>query len=212
MALNDIYRVTLVQVWDSDAPIAFNVFYYKEINEIPGNNNSAQLAAEFEANVDPLIRGIQNDIVSTIAINVENIIPSADNTYLSYTPNTRTGATGGDSLPPYASWAFRYNRNNSAVRNGQKRFWGVSESDQNDGIANGALAAALSALGVRLGLTLGVGGTTSLYQPRIFRAGRPVKVIPEKTIPALLQADFDVASVAYTQISTQNSRKFLSGA
>ena len=212
MALNDIYRVTLVQVWDSDAPIAFNVFYYKEIVEIPGSNNSSQLALQFEANVDPLIRDIQAQIVSTIAINVENLTPSADNTYLSYTPGTRSGAVVSESLPPYSSWAFRLNRNTSAVRNGAKRFWGVPEISQANGIAAVAAITDLNELAVRLALTLGITGTTSLYQPRIFRAGRPVKVIPEKTIPALLQNDYDVASVAYTQISTQNSRKFLSGA
>jgi len=212
MALNDIYRVTFVQVWDTDAPISFNVFYYKEINEIPGFNNSAQLATQFESNVDPLVRAIQNDIVSTIAINVENIIPSADNTYLSYTPGTRVGTQATDALPPYVNWAFRLNRNNSAVRNGAKRFWGVSEGDQLDGVAVPGMTTALNALAARLALTLGIGGTTSLYQPRIFRAGRPSKTIPEKTIPALVQADFDVASAVYTQISSQNSRKFLSGA
>lgn len=211
MAFNDIYRVTLVQVWDSSEPTAFNIFYYKEISEIPGFNNSSQLATQFESNVDPLIRAIQNDIISTISINVENIVPSSDNTYLSYTAGTRVGAKGPDSLPPYVNWAFRLNRNNSAVRNGAKRFWGVSEGDQTDGVAIPGMTVDLNALSARLALTLGIPGTTSLYQPRIFRAGRPAKTIPAKTIPAMVQADFDVASATYTQISSQNSRKFLAG-
>lgn len=211
MALNDIYRVTLVQVWDTDAPVAFNVFYYKEVVEDVTLNHSAQLAAEFEANVDPLIRAIQADIVSTININVENIIPSADNTYLAYTPGTRAGAETAGALPPYVNWAFIYNRNNSAVRNGAKRFWGVTEAAQEDGIAVAGMTTAINALAARLALTLGTTGSTSLYQPRIFRAGRPSKTIPEKIIPAMAQNDFDVASVSYRQISSQNSRKFLSG-
>lgn len=212
MALNDIYRVTLVQVWDSDAPISFNVFYYKEIVEDPTNNHSAALATQIDLNLDPVIRALQTNIVSTIAINVENIVPSADNTYLSYAPNTRQGSAAGEALPPYAAWAFRLNRNNSAVRNGAKRFWGVSEADQLAGVAVAGAVTRLNACAAALAQTWGVPGSTSLYQPRIFRAGRPVKTIPAKTIPAMLQADFDVASASYTQISTQNSRKFLSGA
>jgi len=197
MALNDIYRVTLVQVWDSDAPIAFNVFYYKEIVSDPTNNDSQGLADQFSLNVDPVIRALQTNIVSTIAINVENIIPSADNTYLSYAPNTRQGIAGGEALPPYAAWAFRLNRNNSAVRNGAKRFWGVSEADQLAGVAIAAAITRLDACAAALAQTWGVPGSTSLYQPRIFRAGRPSKTIPEKIIPAMLQADFDVAGASY---------------
>lgn len=212
MALNDIYRVTLVQVWNSDAPVSFNVFYYKEISTIPGNDNSVELAAQFALNVDVPIRAIQNDIVSTIAINVENIIPSADNTYLAYTAGTRPGARTTDALPPYVNWAFRLNRNNSAVRNGQKRFWGVSEGDQQDGTILTGFVTTVDAAATAVAATLGTGGVTSLYQPRIFRAGRPSKTIPEKIIPALVQADYDVASVSYTQISSQNSRKFTAGA
>lgn len=211
MALDSIYRVTLVQVWDSDAPVSFNVFYYKEIVNIPGSDDSTELAAQFALNVDTVIRVIQADIVSTININVENIIPSADNTYLAYSPGTRTGAQTSGSLPPYAAWAFRLNRNNSAVRNGAKRFWGVSEALQEDGVAVAGAVTDLTAVASALGATLGTPGTTSLYQPRIFRAGRPEKTIPAKTIPALAQADFDVAAANYVQISTQNSRKFLAG-
>lgn len=211
MAADDIYRVTLVQVWDADAPVAFNVFYYKEIVEDPVNNHSAQLATQFESNVDPLIRAIQGDIVSTININVENLTPSSDNTYLAYTPGTRPGLETAGALPPYVNWAFRLNRNTSAVRNGAKRFWGVTEAAQEDGVAVAGMTTALNALAARLALTLGIPGTTSLYQPRIFRAGRPAKTIPAKTIPAMLQADFDVASGSYVQISSQNSRKFLAG-
>lgn len=211
MAANDIYRVTLVQVWDADSPVSFNVFYYKEIVEFTENNHSGGLAGQFEAFVDPLIRAIQADIVSTININVENIIPSADNTYLAYTPGTRAGAETAGALPPYVNWAFRYNRNNSAVRNGAKRFWGVTEAAQEDGVAVAGMTTAINALAARLGSTLGTAGASSLYQPRIFRAGRPAKTIPAKTIPAMLQNDFDVATVSYVQISSQNSRKFLSG-
>lgn len=211
MALNDIYRVTLTQVWDGDSPVSLNVFYYKEISTIPGSDNSAELAAQFALNVDVPIRAIQADIVSTIEISVENIVPSADNTYLAYTAGTRPGSNTSGALPPYVAWAFRLNRNNSAVRNGAKRFWGVAESDQEDGIAVAGIVTALNAVSTAIGATLGTGGTTSLYQPRIFRAGRPVQVIPEKTIPALLQNDYDVASVSYRQISSQNSRKFLAG-
>lgn len=211
MALNDIYRVTLAQVWDADSPVSLNVFYYKEVVEDVSNNHSAQLAVQFEANVDPLIRAIQADIVSTIEINVENLTPSADNTYLAYTPGTRTGAETAGALPPYVNWAFRYNRNTTAVRNGAKRFWGVSEAAQEDGVAVAGMTTAINALATRLALTLGTAGSTSLYQPRIFRAGRPAQTIPAKTIPALVQADFDVASVSYRQISSQNSRKFLAG-
>ncbi len=211
MALNDLYRVTLVQVWDSDAPVSFNVFYYKEIVEDPSLNHSDHLANSFRDVVDTAIRAMQAAIVSTININVENLTPSTDNTFLSFPAGSRPGAVADPALPPYCNYAFRLNRNSSAVRNGAKRFWGVPETLQDNGVVTAGAVTGLTAIATAVNATLGTVGASSLYQPRIFRAGRPSKTIPAKTIPAMLQADFDVASVSFTEVSSQNSRKFKAG-
>jgi len=211
MALDEIYRVKLTQAYNLTSPLSLNVFYYKQIFDLPPTISSESLANEFEANVEPLIRAIQSALVSTLQIAVENIIPGPDNFYKNYSPGARAGLKAGDCLPPYACWAFRYNRDNSAVRNGQKRFMGVVEGDQVNGLAQAAMTPDFTALGTRLGQILGIIGAADSFQPRIFRAGSPGKVIPSKVIAAKVQDDFNVSSVAYVSLSTQTSRKFGAG-
>lgn len=208
MALDSIYRVTLEQLWPNPETFMRNVFYYKEVSHIPTQGDAAKLADEFEANVEPLIRNIQTANISTIAISVENIVPSADNDYRTYTPGTRAGSIAADPVPAWCVASFRYNRVSTAVRNGQKRFSGVPETVQTAGVITDVPYIALcTTLATRLGLVLGSVGVTSLYQPRIFRVGRPAKTIPAKTIPAMLQNDFDTGGVTFVRQGSQTSRK-----
>lgn len=212
MAVNDIYRVTLTQQWAFTAEIMLNIFYYQQFT--PGVAEGATpLSVAFDNVVVPAVRNIQNAAIQYLQLLVENIVPSSDNATISYTPSIDTGTRPGDALPPFTTWAFRLNRSTTASRHGQKRFAGVSEGDQNNGVAVAGIVAALTAVATALDDTLGGPPPgTATYVPRIFRAGRPEVTIPAKTIPAVLQTSFSIANASYTAITTQNSRKFGAGA
>lgn len=209
MALNDIYRITMSTAYDAAASVVLqNKFYYKETTTIPGNDDAAELHAQFKVVVLPLIQNVIANQAHILSLSTENIVPSADNVFESYGTTDFVGQRAGEEMPPFVTWAFRYNRVSTAVRNGQKRIGPISESDQNAGVASGTITSNLNSLASQMGAVLGTIGITSLYTPRIFRVAEPSVTIPEKIIPAKLQADFDVSDVDYIRISTQNSRKF----
>lgn len=212
MALDDIYRVRLTQVFDTTGPQSVNIFHYKQVFALPSPGNAAELSVNFRDQVEPLIRDLQVTLVSTLQIAVENVVPGTDNAYLNFAVNTRFGTEASESLPPYAAWAFRLNRTSSAVRNGQKRFMGVPETFQVNGqIIAGIPVTRANALAAILAADLGGVGVFNTYRPVIYRRAREVEVIPAKTIPALAAQDFAISSGAFVSISTQNSRKFGSG-
>lgn len=209
MALNDIYRITLSTAYDAAASVTLqNKFYYKETTTIPGNDDAAELHAQFKVVVLPLIQNVIANQAHISALSTENIIPSADNVFESFGTTDFVGQRAGEAMPPFVTWAFRYNRVSTAVRNGQKRIGPISETDQSAGVAVGTITSNLASLASQMGAVLGTIGITSLYTPRIFRVAEPGFTIPEKVVPAKLQADFDVSDVDYIRISTQNSRKF----
>lgn len=213
MAINDLYRVTLIQTYDLDGPECRNVFYYKQITPGGVSEGADALLAAFQTGLYPDIDAIQNVVINTREIRVENIVAGFDNAVATFGVGTEVGQRGGECLPPYAAWAFKLHRLSTAVRNGQKRFAGVSESDQVNGIATGTIIPLLNACASSLDKILGGPvPDTATYQPRIFRAAREEDTIPAKIIPALLQADFDIADASFTGVSTQNSRKFNAGA
>lgn len=207
--LNDIYRITLIQTYGVGGQELRNVFYYKQITPGGTSEGAEALMPAFQTQVFAAIDAIQNAIIFTVQIRVENVVPGTDNATLSFGPSSEPGERVGECLPPYACWAFRLNRSSTAVRNGQKRFAGVSEGDQGNGQAAGPFVPTLNACAAALDDIIGgPPPAVATYQPRIFRAGRPSRTIPAKTIPAMVQADFDIENAQFVSVSTQNTRKF----
>lgn len=208
MAINDLYRVTFIQSYGLAGPEVRNVWYYEQI--LPGDPEGAnELLNLFNFYVVPLMEDVQNEAIRYHNLLVENIIPGFDYSSLGYTPATQGGSRTGNCLPPTDCWSFRFNRESTASRHGQKRIAGVSEADQSNGVAETGIVGALNALATGMQVNLvSAGPNTTAYEPRIFRAGRPGYTIPEKVVPAKLQADFPVGTVQYVTIGTQNSRKF----
>jgi hypothetical protein len=111
------------------------------------------------------------------------------------------GLVTGDCLPPYAAWAYRIARSSQEMRNGFKRFPGVSEAWQTNGeVASGTPATEVAGMGgtLKVDLSLSTGHIGVLTVPK--RQWHNVPVVPiEFWIPG---------DVNYQNISTQNSRKF----
>lgn len=209
MAINDLYRITLIQTYGPDGPECRNVFYYKQITPGGVSEGADALLPAFQTGLYPDIDAIQNVIIETRQIRVENVIAGFDNAVATFGVGTEVGQRTGACLPPQDCWSFRLLRLSTAVRHGRKNFAGVSEGDQDNGVAVGSVIPLLNACATSLDKILGGPvPDTATFQPRIFRAQRDAKTIPAKTIPALAQADFDVADAQYQRIGTQNSRKF----
>jgi hypothetical protein len=111
----------------------------------------------------------------------------------------QSGTVSGDQLPPYATWDFTYVRGGALERNGYKRFSGVPESFQANGVASGSGPANLAVLAGVLGA--GFNSGTDDWTPVIKRT----KIAHVTQTPPKY---YSVSSVVYSKIGTQNSRKF----
>lgn len=153
MSVNDIYRVKLFQSFKIGGLEILNVFYYKQLTPGVTSEGAAHLAGEFEAILGPPIRNIQNEAIIWQSLEVANIIPGPDFVTNPYT--NVTGQVSGESLPPFVTWSYRLNRSTSASRNGQKRFAGVTETSQDDGVPISGFVPILNSVGILLDDTLG---------------------------------------------------------
>lgn len=109
------------------------------------------------------------------------------------------GSVSGECLPPYASYDFTLVRGGVGERNGYKRLAGVAESSQSAGIVAGAAVSNVITLANAMGGTISDGVTD--YVP----------VIRRETIhgvPQLIPVYYTVSNAIYSQIGTQNSRKY----
>lgn len=201
MAAGNRFMLTDVQNYLSQTVL--NVYFYLQAT---GDVQAADgLAAAFQDTMLPLLVPLQNDELTHTSIQVINI-DNADDWFTLPLTADNVGTSTSDGMPPYAVWAFRYNRTTRAVRNGQKRIGGVSEANVSDGVATGGavtdLAALAAAMGAALDDTLG-----NIFTPRIFHRA-PAVGTPPVYPPLSDGTDYPVASVEYVSVSTQNTRKF----
>lgn len=112
---------------------------------------------------------------------------------------TRPGTVSGDSMPPFVSWDFTLLRSGAGERNGYKRIMGVPETQQAGGFASAGALANLN--NVAIGLAAILATTNDEYVPVIRR--KTIHHVPQ-TPPKF----FDISTVNYSRIGTQNSRKF----
>jgi len=143
----------------------------------------------------------QFDLATALVVNSEIYsIPSGE----------QAGTDGNPSLPPYATWTFKLVRPSSTYRHGFKRFAGVGENSQDNGIIQSGTVTAINAVASALAATLnpvnpssGVAGG-GLATPVITRQeqnGMPVR-------PVLVD---NPVTVVFDLIGTQNSRKYGAG-
>lgn len=109
------------------------------------------------------------------------------------------GLDGGETLPPYACWSFLYRRTYRTTFNGHKRFAGIVEANQANGVAVPTALTNLNSLANDLNTPLTIGGVT--YTPAI------VSRILNGTLRTTPLVN-PVNGVQYTGIGTQNTRKF----
>lgn len=109
------------------------------------------------------------------------------------------GSVGGDCLPPFVAWGFTYLRGGTGERNGYKRFAGVAESNQVNGIPGGSAVTNGPALALALNASI-TDGTTD-YNPVIQR--EQIHGVPQHP-----PVHYSVSSVKFAGITSQNTRKY----
>ena len=122
------------------------------------------------------------------------------------------GGAGGDSLPPNVCYTFKYLRADSSFRHGFKRFTGVTEGNQANGILASSAITAVNTMADDLvsfvnGFTLTVGGdpdTADVLQSM-------VPIVLQRVIngdPIQPINFYQPTDVVFDRIGTQNSRKY----
>lgn len=196
------FQITLFQDYQGQA--CQNVFFYRKTT--PHAVGDAQvLWAAFNTDVMNPLSLVQNTVVTYTGLSVINLADLSD--YWSADPTAGTGAINSTSIAPrFVAYGFRYNRTTRAGRHGSKRFVGVAE----ELVAGGSttltspLDVRVPALSAVLGGSINDGGLT--FTPMIPRR----EIDPD---PPLGEEDYvlvdllPVASVQFTGLTTQNSRK-----
>src|SRR6185436_3891596 len=138
-ALGDLIRITDRRTFLAQEVL--NVYFYR-VTSITGLGTGyldLMGAAFADLVVDP-VAALQASDVSHSELFLENLSNGIDiNTFTTGFPVV--GAAGSDSLPPYASYGFQLIREDRTTRNGYKRFAGVTEANQTDGIYTGGATA-----------------------------------------------------------------------
>ena len=133
MALNSVYELTLQQRFNGQD--VNNVFFYHQVLEfITSNPSQAQTLAEnFVAQKLTAIRTIQAVDVLTVGVKVRDLYDAANAYEL---PLSLAGAyvSASDTLPTFSAVGFDLAGDNAAVKNGSKRFAGLIETFQADGV------------------------------------------------------------------------------
>lgn len=121
------------------------------------------------------------------------------------------GADGGDSLPPTDTWTFKLLRPDGTFRHGYKRFAGVSEAAQTDGMPTSGVVASLDAIAVML---------ASQVSAYTIVGGVPTAPVAGATmVPVILQKQLngdilDVVNIGYieqavfSRIGSQDTRAY----
>lgn len=113
----------------------------------------------------------------------------------------RTGASGGNFMPPFIASGVRLTVGTRATRPGQKRFWTMVEGDNVDGVLQPSIVGPLTTLAAKFSsvITLGAPVATGTLTPEIVRINR---------VTGAIDAAQDVTGFLINpQATSQNSRK-----
>jgi hypothetical protein len=200
VAIGDLYAVKDYQLYAANVN-CLNVYYYKQTAGVGG---AEELVNAFLPVITDYICYIQSEIVGHTRLGAYNTDSELD--WFETIPVGAAGQRGGDALPPFVCYAFRLNRASTGSRHGQKRYVGVCEPDQVNGITTGTIQTALGALASKLEDTnQDLDGNA--WELQIVR-----KIPPVPPSTTWLYAEFPIASVQFVSISSQNSRKYGRGA
>lgn len=190
-----LYQINLLH--QSQGQVGLNRFYYWAIDAA---GDTQDLADVFTQNIVPPILAassvdVQFEWVVCKAL-TGNLQPDANN-QLSFA----SGQITGDNLPGFNATGFWLQPFDSVFRKGAKRFPGVPETQQDNGVITPGYKVLLDSLALVLSDVLNTFGVN--YVPVLARQGDPT--------PTSWLVN-QVTNASYKRLTTQNSRKATSGA
>ena len=198
-----------------------NVFYFRTfLGDAPalalGQPGTIRgLATEFWNNLKTQLRAVTGTIVSYTSVDAYQL--DADGAQVtgetySIPSGERAGTAAGDVLPPTNSWTMQYVRPDTSFKHGSKRFTGVTENMQLNGVIAAGSVATMNALVAVLDNNIiphdvSYGTNAAGYHafPVVLQ-----RVINGTNVSPVNW--YQPAAIIYTRIGTQNSRKFGHGA
>lgn len=170
----DLYQITDVQRLDGQ--VCLNNYYYRRDAPVLVGNPAQQVADAFDANVIPSITPVQTSDLVHEELIVTNLFDPTD-TYTKLISEPGTYATDGDAANPFDALGLRLVQDNGSVRNGAKRYAGVTEPMSASGVIDDpTLVTSLIALGVALIAGVDIGIVSNAIVPvivkRILDGGR----------------------------------------
>lgn len=194
--LGDLLRFTDRQTFLGQTVL--NVYFYR-VTSITGLDDTYLdvLGGWFKDNVVSPVAALQSASVSHTELFLENLSNGVD--ILTYDDGFPiAGEASGDALPPYASYGFQLLRESRTTRNGYKRFAGVTEANQDDGIYTGG-GTAITDVEDALAADVVIGLAT---------VAEPVIVKRPFDVPVVTFEYASIGGALFRGIGTQNTRKF----
>ena len=170
-----------------------NVYYYRDLDLGP-SVGIAQIALQFNADVQRSVEGIQSDQVFGNDIRVRKLGGTVEETV---DISTQFGERMGEPAASFTAWGFIYVRTTIDIRNGAKRIAGVAENDTNGNLPDAAFVPELDIVAAALGANLELSNGAEL-DPVIFRRG---SFVDPDWFGGL------ISGVSFTRLTSQNSRK-----
>lgn len=171
-----------------------NLFYYRDDETGPAVGLEA-IGNAFNADVYALIIEIQNEAALGVDLRIRKFGGGIE---ALQTLTNQDGTRMGDSTASFNAWGFILNRTNIDIRNGAKRFTGVSEMDAEGNVPTAAIENDLDAVAAAMQARLILANTAELT-PVIYR--RDSFIDPDWFGSV-------VADSAFRKITSQVSRKF----
>lgn len=211
--VNDIIRIKLKSRFLTGVP-AYNIFHYLVTSEgLPTETDNAldAMGYGFWANIRTALKAITANSVVYTEVQAFRLDAAGDEIVgESFSLSTAEGQGGvaSESLPPFVSYGYRYNRQTTDFRHGYKRFMGVPEANQINGTLAAAAQTNVNALATALAAS--VTAHTDTFTPFVGGATM-IPVIQRRTLNGdelatpLYQTP---SSIVFVAIGTQNSRKF----
>lgn len=174
-----------------------NIFYYGSVAPLVSIHDILVAQKELVWNATRLIQSVQCTLDQ---VKLEGV--KGTNVFGAVTIGEQ-GSVSGDCLPPYAAYGFTLVRAGVGERNGYKRFAGVPESYQSNGIGVGSVEANVPTIEAALTTEPVTEDDTLIPLVRRTRVHKVIQNPPTY---------WTVGSALYEGITTQNSRKFGHGA
>lgn len=161
--LGDLYQVRVKSTYDLRVT-GYNMFYYRQATS---TGTAADLITAWNTQVSPAWLQMIHSVVVLSEVQCINLFDPNDFSVGSVGP--ASGLRTGQACAPFDAIAFFSERNTRAIRRGQKRFMGVSEDDQNNGVLVGSGLSNAGDMAEVLGAQLVTGSPQQRFNPVVVK-------------------------------------------